>query len=331
MADPVRILVTGVGGPAAVAFLQAVIGPGVDAFAVDIDPHAAGLYLVPPERRGLVRRGDDPAFATDLVRACQAHRIDVLVPTVDTELLPLVPHRDELEAAGTQVLMASDRTLELCLDKWTLVEACAAAGVPVPETRVVEPGLSLDDWSWPAIVKPRQGSGSRGVELLRSPDDLGRIPHDGSMILQANLPGIEHSLDVLAYRDGRIAAVVPRTRLKVDSGIAVTGATVVDEELDRIGRQVAAAIGLTTVANVQVKADPDGRPRLLEVNPRFPGSMPLTVGAGVNMPVLALDDVLGRPVPDRVEHRALEVVRHWQETFLEPGSLAATGPIELGG
>jgi carbamoyl-phosphate synthase large subunit len=265
------------------------------------------------------------------VAICRHHGIDVLVPTVDTELLPLAVRRAELLAQGTRTLMAADTTLETCLDKWVLIQACAAHGVPIPQTAVVDDAFDGSGWSWPAIVKPRQGSGSRGVELLTGPADLDRVVRDGSMILQQHLPGIEHSIDVLAYQDGTIAAVVPRTRLKVDSGIAVTGATVVDAALEAAGREVAEAIGLTTVANVQVKADADGAPRLLEVNPRFPGSMPLTVAAGVNMPALALDDVLGRPVPSSVPHRALEVVRHWQETFLEPGELDATGPLSLGG
>ena len=63
-------------------------------------------------------------------------------------------------------------------------------------------------------------------------------------------------------------------------------------------REVAAAIELTTVANVQVKEDADGEPALLEVNPRFPGTMPLTIAAGVDMPRLAIGEALGTAIPD---------------------------------
>jgi carbamoyl-phosphate synthase large subunit len=331
MADPARVLVTGAGGPAAMAFMQAVAGPDVDLFAVDIDPNAAGLYLVPADRRGLVPRGDSVEFADTIVQLCRDLSIDVLVPTVDTELLPMVARKDELLGAGTELLAADVATLSTCLDKWVLFQSCSGTAVPVPDTVVVDDALDAAAWHWPCIVKPRSGSGSRGVELLSGPDQLSRIPKDGSMILQELLPGTEHSLDVLAYRDGRIAAVVPRSRLKVDSGIAVTGCTVADPALVEVGRLVAEAIGLTTVANVQVKEDTDGRPRLLEVNPRLPGSMPLTVAAGVNMPALALADVLGRPVPDHVEFREIAMVRHWQETFLDVDEFRSTGPLTGGG
>lgn len=327
MSTRTRVLVTGAGGPAAMAFLHGVADSDVDLWAVDIDPNAAGLYLVPADRRGLVPRGDSPEFADALVGLCRRLAIDVLVPTVDTELLPLVARTEELRAGGTELLAADERTLSTCLDKWALFQACTGTAVPVPDTVVVDDALDADAWTWPCIVKPRRGSGSRGVELLDGPADLARVARDGSMLLQQLLPGAEHSLDVLAYRDGRIAAVVPRSRLKVDSGIAVTGCTVADPALIELGRLVAEAIGLTTVANVQVKEDADGRPRLLEVNPRLPGSMPLTIAAGVNMPALALADVLGRAVPDHVEFRELAMVRHWQETFLAVEELRATGPL----
>ena len=115
--------------------------------------------------------------------------------------------------------------------------------------------------------------------------------------MQEHLPGPEYSLDVLARADGHVAAVVPRERMKVDSGIAVTGRTLHDEALEEFGREVAAAIGLTRVANVQVKGAAGGEPALLEVNARFPGTMPLTVASGVDMPGLAIGEALGSRSP----------------------------------
>jgi carbamoyl-phosphate synthase large subunit len=121
---------------------------------------------------------------------------------------------------------------------------------------------------------------------------------------------------VLARADGHVAAVVPRERLKVDSGIAVTGRTKHDERLDTFAREVARLIGLTTVANVQVKEDADGEPALLEVNPRFPGTMPLTVASGVDMPRLAIGEALGTPIADGpIAFDDIAMVRYFEERF----------------
>jgi carbamoyl-phosphate synthase large subunit len=325
---PARVLVTGAGGPAAVSFMEAVDDGETELWAVDIDPNAAGLYLVDAAHRGLIPRGDDPTLVPVLLDLCERLGIDVLVPTVDTELLPVVDAAESFAAVGTTVLANSRRSLATCLDKWALYEACVGS-VPVPETHVLSPELDGAALEWPRIVKPRAGSGSRGVELLDGPSALAGRPCDGSLILQELLPGTELSLDVLARADGGVVAVVPRTRLKVDSGIAVAGCTVVDPALDALGRGVAARVGLTSVANVQVKQHADGGYRLLEVNPRLPGSMPLTVASGVDMPTLALADVLGHPVPERVDHRPLAMVRSWRQTFLPVDEFAATGAVPV--
>jgi carbamoyl-phosphate synthase large subunit len=181
------------------------------------------------------------------------------------------------------------------------------------------------------VAKPRHGSGSRGIRLLERPEDLRGLPRDGSYLLQEPLPGEEFSVDVLAYVDGRVAAAVPRSRLKVDSGIAVAGRTVDDAQLIAQATDVARVVGLSTVANVQFRRDVSGVPKILEVNARFPGTMPLTVASGVDMPVLALEDLLGRPVPEHVAFRPLAMVRHWSEVFLDVEDLAALGrPAALG-
>jgi carbamoyl-phosphate synthase large subunit len=188
--------------------------------------------------------------------------------------------------------------------------------VRVPATWLVDEDFDAAAVALPAIVKPRSGSGSRGIALLQRRAELEALARDGTLLVQEHLPGPEHSLDVLARTDGHVAAVVPRERLKVDSGIAVTGRTKHDERLDTFAREVARLIGLTTVANVQVKAAADGEPALLEVNPRFPGTMPLTVHSGVDMPRLAIGEALGEPIPDGpLPFRDIAMVRYFQERF----------------
>ena len=137
------------------------------------------------------------------------------------------------------------------------------------------------------------------------------------------LPVDEYSIDVFADLDGRVVAAVPRSRLRVDSGVSVAGNTFHDEELEQAARRVAVAIGLETVANVQLRRDREGRAALLEVNPRFPGAMPLTVAAGVDMPSLTLDAVLGRPVPAAIDFAEIAVVRYLEDTFLTMSDITA--------
>jgi len=202
--------------------LKALDDGTLDRFSADIDPFAVGLYLVDETRRLIVPRGDDARFADVVLEVCRRERIDVLVPTVDSELVPLASRRELLAHAGTELVLAAEETLRMCLDKWTLHQRCAGA-VPLPRAVLVDDAFAADTIPLPAMVKPRVGSGSRGVRLVHRATELEQLARDGTLIVQEYLPGLEHSLDTLARPDGTVIAVVPRARLKIDSGVAVVG------------------------------------------------------------------------------------------------------------
>ncbi|MET0773853.1 MAG: ATP-grasp domain-containing protein [Candidatus Limnocylindrales bacterium] len=320
---PVRVLVTGAGGPSAVGVIRSLARePRVALHAADIDPNAAGLYLVPVDRRVLLPRGDEPGFADTLLEWCRASGIDVLFPTVDQELLAVARARASFAAAGVAVVLADARALATCLDKWALYQACVGR-LPVPRTALLDDGFEARAWDGPVVVKPRRGSGSRGVRVVDDAALLDDLPRDASLLVQELLPGVEHSLDVLASPTGTVGAVVPRLRLKVDSGIAVAARTVHDAALVELGRDVVRTIGLGWVSNVQVRADRKGRPRLLEVNPRFPGSMSLTIEAGIDMPRICLAMALGAPMPATDAFREVAMVRYLEERFVDAAELDA--------
>jgi carbamoyl-phosphate synthase large subunit len=318
-----RIAVTGAGGPSAVSLIQALGDRDTALFAGDIDPYAPGLYLVPRAHRWLLPSGGDAGFVDELLARCVDDAVDVLVPTVDVELLAIARRRTEFEERHIRVLLAHERTLIRCLDKASLALACADV-CPVPRTTILHGEADVDDWPCPFLVKPRLGAGSRGVRLIRQHADLAGVPCDGTYVAQEYLPGLEHSVDVLATLDGDVVAAVPRSRLKIDSGIAVTGMTVHDPTLERHARAVATALGVIYVANIQFREDEGGVPHLIDVNARFPGAMPMTVAAGINMPCLALDLCLGRPLPaDCGEFREIAMVRTWREHFLDTQDMIA--------
>jgi len=316
------VLVTGVGGPAGVAVVRSLLArPDLDVVAADADRYASGLYLVPPDRRVLVPMAADPVFAEAVDAACQRFGVRVLIPTVDVELPILARSRERLAEGGVQLAAPTLTTLETCLDKLALARACAGV-LPVPRTEPLGPAAVIGR-QFPVIVKPRRGAGSRGIHLIERAEQLAALGSDEEQLVQDHLPGEEYSVDVLAGPDGRVIAAVPRSRLRVDSGVAIAGATFHDVELQQAAAAVARAVGLTSVANVQLRRDRAGRAALLEVNPRFPGALPLTIAAGVDMPCLVVDLVLGRAAPESLDFRELAVVRHLEDVFIAPTEFEA--------
>lgn len=321
--EPARtVLVTGAGGPAGIAVMKSLASdPQVHLLAADMDAWAAGLYLVPLADRALVPAGATPGFARHLLACCQEMGVDVVVPTVDAELRALARVRGAFTSAGVQLMMAPDRALRVTLDKLALARFCAGA-VRVPRTEPFDTAFEPESWDYPAVLKPRAGSGSRNITIAQSPADLAGEARSPSMIVQEYLPGDEFSIDVFADRPGHVVAAVPRLRAKVDAGISVAGRTVRDPELERFGAAVAEVTGITYIANVQVRRDQQGRPALLEVNPRAPGSLALTIASGVDMPRLAMDALRGLAVPEHANFREVAMVRFLDERVFELGDMA---------
>jgi carbamoyl-phosphate synthase large subunit len=266
-----------------------------------------------------------------LLAQCVRLGVDVILPTVDAELRPLAHAREAFKAAGIDLLLAPAAALDVILDKLLLAEHCAAV-VRVPRTELFGPFVDPDSWSYPVIVKPREGSGSRGIVMVGSAAELAKLAAldlTAPLLVQEFLPGEEYSVDVLADADGRVVASVPRLRARVDSGVSVGGRTVHDAEVEWFGRTVAQATGVTFVANVQCKRDQGGSPALLEVNPRMPGTLGLTIASGVDMPRLALASLLGQPLPATIDFRDLAVIRFLDERFVDPADISSVGlPLE---
>ncbi len=239
---PPRVLIAGAGGSSGVAAIEALDDETLDVFSADIDPSAPGFSLVDEDRRLPVAKGPGDSYTELLYELCERHRIDVLVPALDCELLLLASARVFFAEIGTRIVLPSEKTLRICLDRRALRRCC------------------------------------RGV--VRVSDSA----------LADDLPGAEYSLAALARSDGTMIAVVPWTR--GDSGAAASGRTVHDEGLEKIGRQIAARIGLTSLANIEVKEASDREPVLLDVNPRFARTMPLVLASGVSMLKLCVDGVL---------------------------------------
>lgn len=312
-----RILITGAGGAAAVSVWKS-LSAEHELYMADMDPLAAGLYLVPPERRLIIPRGDAPELVPALHGACKETGVAALVPTVDAELVPVAAARERFASDGIALPISPVECLRICRDKQVLIEAVQGK-VPVPGNEPLTAAVASRIDAFPRFAKPREGAGSRGVAKINNRAELEKQPKDGSVMLQEYLPGEEYSVDVYVRRDGRVIAAVPRDRMKIDSGIAVASRTINLPEVIQSAVCTAEIIGIRGCANVQFKRGADGVFKLLEVNPRFPGTLPLTSAAGVDMPKLMVDELMGRPVPDTLmPFKELMVVRYWTEQYFEP-------------
>lgn len=307
-----KILITGAGGAAAISVWKS-LALKHDIFMADIDPCSAGLYLVPPGKRLLVQPGDSDNFIPHLLDICEKHAIQVLIPTVDVELLPIARHTQDFENKGTLVPISSAKTIALCRDKYNLLCHCEDTGL-MPAFDILTEKSTFT--TYPCFAKPRLGAGSRGIFTIHKPEELAQLPKDGSYLIEELLPGEEYSVDVYISSKGHPLAAVPRLRMKIDSGIAVASQTRIFPQLSQMALAIAKKAEIRYVANIQFKENQHNAFKLLEINPRFPGTLPLTAAAGIDIPDLLMKDIANEPLGEQIlPFKELMVVRYWTEQF----------------
>ncbi len=319
--NELKVLLTGAGGPAAICAFKSLIKTGMDIHMADMDGLSAGLYLTKESNRHIIPGGVEESFVSNLHKICVDNKIDVLIPTVDCELIKIAEHKELFENSGIQLLLTHQSVLHTIMNKHNLLFSLKD-NVAVGSFDMLK-NTKEEKWNNKKIVvKPVSGSGSRGVEFYDTFNDIpsSKFEEDNLMI-QEFARGPEYSVDVMVSEDGDIKAAVPRLRMRTDSGVSVTGKVEKNQKVIDYVESIIHTMGLTYVANIQVIDTPEHGPRLIEINPRFSGGLSLVIESGADTPVMAIKDLIGADVEKVEEFQEIAMVRTFSETYLDANDL----------
>ena len=295
---------------------------GYRVVATDIDPTAPGLYLA--DRGYIVPPGDTDDFVPELRGVCLKEGASAVIPLVDEELAAAT----DLEADGIAVLVPRRPFVTMCLDKYALMERLTASGVGTPVTRLASEWSG--DLSFPLIVKPRSGRGSRGLAVATSEAELARIlqmgPYSASdLILQEQLCGAEFTVSVVCWRDGDVQAVVPKEVI-LKRGVTKFAVTRQAPHIQELCEQIQRNLRADGPFNVQLALDAVGKPRVFEINPRFSSTTALTLASGVDEVGGLLSQALSGAGPVTAAwNPGVVMVRRWAEEFRTEAEFDAHG------
>ncbi len=253
----------------------------------------------------------------DIVRE---NDIGLIVPLTDLDLRSLSRHRDEFAELGCTVMVGSEPSIKLCRDKKYFSEHLVKMGLPSIRTFTL-PQFRNEPF-YPCFVKPLRGSAGLGTAKINSGRELkAHVYTFGEQLLvQDYIPGQEFTVDVYRTREGEVKAVVPRQRLLVRCGEVDQGITIYDQDnIDITLKLVDIMDGLWGVFCCQARRPVGEEPHFFEINPRFGGGAPLSLAAGVNLPLYLLQEVLGLPITaefGKFKHNLL-MMRYSQEVTRE--------------
>jgi carbamoyl-phosphate synthase large subunit len=324
MSPPIKVFFTGGGGAGTIEAVKALKALGYAVVTADATPTSAGFSWA--DRSYVIPFGVDDGFLDALREIVRREQPDFIVPLVDEEI-PKVHRFVQAEMPTLRVVGPTLEFSELVLDKWTMARALDQHRLSVARSWLASDAAAA---TYPAIVKPRQGRGSRGLAFLDTPADL-RVyleqatqPPD-QYIVQERLTGREFTTSVVVGLDGKLLAIVPKEAAD-KRGITQVGITRSVPVIDELCRAITAALDPRGPYNVQLIQGSDGVPRVIEINPRYSTTMALTLASGVNEVDAVLRHARGEDPGPLTFEPDLMMLRYTAQVYVKEHDWA---PIDL--
>jgi biotin carboxylase len=316
---------------------------GLRVAAVDRNPDALGLADAD------ITRVVDYADADAVLKALGRVKLDgVLTVSADSAVPVVATIAERRGLPGIGVV-----TAHLMTHKVAMRRRLADAGVPQPRfaalRRLSERHRALDEVGVPAVLKPADSGGQRGVFRVDSMDDVEAHLHEaistsptGEAILEEFVDGTEMNGIVIA-RSGEPMPLTLSDRLRppgIGFGVGwihVYPATVYGhqlEESERVAAYAVKALGLENgIAFPQLIASPDGRVAMVECAARIPGGQMADLvrhAVGVDLVEVQLRFALGEELPDALVRPRFEQPLAIRFLTAEPGPLPTGRVVRVG-
>lgn len=342
------VLLTGCGAPGAPSIIKCLRKNGereIRIISVDMNENAAARNLV--DAFYVVPAAEDPSFIGRVLDICRIEEVEVVLPIVTRELEVFSAARARFEEAGVKISVMDSEPLHIANNKGLLLSAMKEAGLTTPEFRVVhtadETEAAVKELGYPekaVVVKPTFGNGSRGTRILDpkiSRYDLFFKQKPGSMYISFSelmeilreregipelmvmeyLPGTEYTVDILAEQ-GRVLKAVCRKGMRVVSSIMMDSVIQQNEEALTLCGETVRLLRFDGSIGFDMRENAEGRPLVMEVNPRLTAGVVACAISGVNFPYLAVKRLMGEVLPQTQVTEGTIMRRRNAEVFFDP-------------
>lgn len=244
------------------------------------------------------------------------NKCDILFPMDDCTLDVVIENYDELKNY-CHIPVPEKTSYFTAADKGLSVKAAAASGIDCPDTKMPAsldelPELA-DSLTFPVVLKPRRSSGSRGITVVHNKKDFIRIYTEVHKVyplplVQEFIPqGEKYDVCLLFDRNSELKASFVQKELRYfppDSGPSTVQESVLWPELVEKSVALLKKIKWYGVVEVEFMVDPrDGKPKFMEINPRFWASLHTAILSGVDFPWLLMRLARGENFDPVTEYR----------------------------
>jgi len=260
--------------------------------------------------------GTVEALVDTTLQAARQRHFDLVMPVSYPMTLALAKQREQLDSY-TRLEVVASHTLERAADKAKMIVLAGKLGVPAPRTfSSSEIHERAGELIFPVVIKPQQESPGRPpIRYARNLRELWEIlPQAGrkpsgeteNYLVQEFIPGYGCGF-FATYQNGVCKRIFMHRRVReypATGGVSSCAESFCDSKLEWYGRRMLDALHWHGVAMVEFRRDSrDGEYKLMEINPKFWGSLDLALAAGADFPGDLCQMALGRTLAfsDRYE------------------------------
>ena len=245
---------------------------------------------------------------------------NALLPLCDFTTWAFAHNQDILDGLSHTCLPATN-AMSLASEKGQLLALADDKGISIPRSFTIQNRDELDrvaeSLGFPCVLKPRRSAGGVGRSILDTPDALGNaydlLPQISNSVFDGSLPLVQEYVPgevvdaCLLFCHGKPRAGLTQRRILMapsEGGLGVYNETTRDPELMEQAIALLSALDWHGPAQVEFKRDArDGRLRLMEVNPRFWGTLDLSIQAGIDFPYLTALAALQGDIEDCFDYQ----------------------------
>lgn len=271
----------------------------------DLTDMSAGLWMT--KRKYLFEKVEHHSFIPAIMQVCKHEKINVILPMHSKTILVLSDFQNKFREIGLNMCLSKPETYLITEDKVSCTNILKKLGFNVPK-------IYEKEVKFPAIIKPRNSSGSKNTHKLENQKDLDYYKTEDSFISEF-IEGQEYVVDGVSDLKGKVIACLPRIRIEAKGGICTKAQTIKDKELEQTAKKIAETFKMVGAWNIQfIKGK---KTVVIDVNNRLPsGGTPLAVASGLNIPEIMVRLALGEKVKKPKLIYGKKMLRYWDATII---------------
>tara|TARA_B110000483_G_scaffold58487_1_gene73055 strand:- start:2247 stop:3248 length:1002 start_codon:yes stop_codon:yes gene_type:complete len=227
-------------------------------------------------------------------RVILENAVNIVFPGIEPDVFFFNRHQSLFKDLPVHIVINDKALIEMTSDKWTMWEFLRDRALPAI------PSSLSDDWESilselgrpPFILKPRRGSGSRGVVTIANCFDFGywkdRLGESWIIQRKVGTNESEFTVGLFGFGDGTALAPIIFRRKLSPAGNTSEATVVMNQfvlEATNALTEVLRPLGPT---NYQFRVE-DETAFLLEVNPRFSSSNSMRTAVGYNEAAMSIE------------------------------------------